>query len=149
MQKLTRQQKILLAILLLGFAAAKVAALWWWQQQHPAPAAAVHATTAACNVRQGCVLSQGSQVQFSPQSSAKSPFDIIISNAPADVAQVSVSFSMRGMDMGFNRYALQKQSDGSWVARQIRLPLCIDNRNDYLADITIGTEHHRLPFGIP
>ena len=88
-------------------------------------------------------------MQFSPQSSAKSPFDIIISNAPADVAQVSVSFSMRGMDMGFNRYALQKQSDGSWVARQIRLPLCIDNRNDYLADITIGTEHHRLPFGIP
>ena len=147
MQKLTRQQKILLAILLLGFAAAKVAALWWWQQQHPAPAAAVH--TAACNVRQGCVLSQGSHVQFSPQSSAKSPFDIIISNAPADVAQVSVSFSMRGMDMGFNRYALQKQSDGSWVARQIRLPLCIDNRNDYLADITIGSEHHRLPFGIP
>ena len=147
MQKLTSQQKILLAILLLGFAAAKVAALWWWQQQHPAPAAAVH--TAACNVRQGCVLSQGSHVQFSPQSSAKSPFDIIISNAPADVAQVSVSFSMRGMDMGFNRYALQKQSDGSWVARQIRLPLCIDNRNDYLADITIGTEHHRLPFGIP
>ena len=147
MQKLTRQQKILLAILLLGFAAAKVAALWWWQQQHPAPAAAVH--TAACNVRQGCVLSQGSHLHFIPQSSAKSPFDIIISNAPADVAQVSVSFSMRGMDMGFNRYALQKQSDGSWVARQIRLPLCIDNRNDYLADITIGTEHHRLPFGIP
>lgn len=147
MHKLTRQQKILLAVLLLGFAAAKVAALLWWQQQHPAAAPAVHAD--GCNVRQGCVLSQGSRVQFGPQSTAKSPFDITVDNVPADVVQVSVSFSMRGMDMGFNRYALQKQSDGRWAASQIRLPLCVDNRNDYLADITIGDQRHTLPFSIP
>lgn len=147
MKPLARKQKIILALLLLIFAVAKITALWWWQRQQPVVADPI--TAAACHIRQGCTLANGARVYFGPQGSAKAPFDILVERLPDQVQQVAVSFSMRGMDMGFNRYALQKQPDGSWQGRQIRLPVCVDERNDYLADIIIDNQPYTIPFRIP
>lgn len=154
MNQLSRNQKLILATLLVGFALAKIAAIVWWQQQpgtntNKAISSTSLSSTSQCAVRQGCTLSNGAHIIFGPQSNAKTPFDIHIQNLPEQTHQVTVSFSMRDMDMGFNRYNLQQQSDGSWLGQQIRLPVCIDNRNDYLANIVIDGQTHTLAFGIP
>ena len=74
------------------------------------------------------------------------PFDITLENVPPQVQQSEVSFSMDGMDMGFNRFPLQRQADGSWLAAQIRLPVCTDRRDGYLADIRIGNQVFQVAF---
>lgn len=142
MSKLTRNQKILIAVLLLAFAAVKVAALLWWKNQQPA----IQVLNESCNVHQGCALSDGVTVKFSEKVLVKSPFDIEVRGVGTDVQEVWVSFSMKDMDMGFNRYQLVRQADGSWQAKQIRLPVCVQNRHDYLADINIGGQVFQTAF---
>ena len=138
-----RRQKITIAVLLLGFAAVKIAALLWWQSKQPEMTAIPQAV---CNVHAGCTLPGGATVKFSDRVYAKQPFDIRINNVPLQVQEVFVSFSMSGMDMGFNRYKLVRQADGSWAANQIRLPVCVQNRRDYLVDIHIGDEVFQTAF---
>lgn len=53
---------------------------------------------------------------------------------------------MDGMDMGFNRFPLKRQADGSWLAAQIRLPVCTDRRDGYLAGIRIGSQVFQVAF---
>ena len=77
---------------------------------------------------------------------SKAPFDIEVRGVAADVAEVYVSFTMQDMDMGFNRYKLLRQGDGTWRAAQIRLPMCVQNRHDYLADIHIGGKVFQAAF---
>ena len=98
------------AVLLLVFAAAKLAGLYWWQQQQPA------AESLACDIGRGCTLPNGAVLRFTPAAGLKTPFDIALSGSGAEKA-VSVSFSMRDMDMGFNRYDLHRQADGGWLAK--------------------------------
>ncbi|TFU40539.1 hypothetical protein E4T99_08975 [Neisseria sp. WF04] len=143
MLKLNRKQAVWAGILLLAFAAVKIAALLWWQSRQPAVTSVAES---ACNVHAGCTLPNGAQVKFSSKVAAKAPFDITLRNVPAQTAEVFVSFSMRGMDMGFNRYKLLRRPDGSWAAPQIRLPVCVQNRRDYLADIHIGGEVFQVGF---
>ncbi|MDO1510597.1 MULTISPECIES: hypothetical protein [unclassified Neisseria] len=143
MSKLTRNQKILIAVVLLAFAAVKVVSLLWWQGQQPD---ITPVSEAACNVRTGCRLPNGATVKFSENVSAKAPFDIVVRDVGPSVPEVFVSFSMSNMDMGFNRYKLVRQEDGTWAANQIRLPVCTQNRNDYLADIHIGNEVFQTAF---
>lgn len=143
MLKLNRKQAISAGVLLLVFAAVKVAAVLWWQEQQPSITAL---NEAACNVHAGCTLPNGAVVKFSDRVAAKEPFDITLRNVPPQVQEVFVSFSMRDMDMGFNRYKLLRQADGSWAARQIRLPVCVQGRSDYLADIHIGGEVFQTAF---
>ena len=59
---------------------------------------------------------------------------------------VSISFSMKNMDMGFNRYNLAQQSPQSWQALQIRLPFCVEGRHVYTADITVGKQTFQTAF---
>ena len=143
MSKLSRKQKILIAVLLLGFAGVKIAALLWWQKQQPALTVL---SAAECTVHAGCALPNGTVVKFSNTVQAKAPFDIEVRGVAADVAEVYVSFSMQDMDMGFNRYKLLRQSNGTWRAVQIRLPVCVQNRHDYLADIYIGGKVFQTAF---
>ncbi|MDO5639029.1 MAG: hypothetical protein Q4G28_04100 [Neisseria sp.] len=140
---MSRNKKLLIAALLLAFAAVKVLSLLWWQKQQPSFTAL---SAAQCNVHQGCKLPNGAVLKFSDEVAAKAPFDIELRGAAADVAEVFVSFSMKDMDMGFNRYKLLKQADGSWQAKQIRLPVCVQNRHDYLADINIGGQVYQTEF---
>ncbi|MCP2040738.1 hypothetical protein L1281_001327 [Neisseria sp. HSC-16F19] len=145
-----RQRRLLLmAVLLLLFAALKLAALWWWQQQPGTHAPATIPSAAPCDIRVACTLNNGAQVRFSRQQQVNAPFDIHISGLPQNTHSVYVQFSMSGMDMGFNRFELRRADDGSWQTRQIRLPLCIESRHDYLADIYIDGVPERIAFTAP
>lgn len=127
------------AVLLLVFAAAKLAGLYWWQQKQPA------AESLACDIGRGCTLPNGAVLRFTPAADLKTPFDIALSGSGAEKA-VSVSFSMRDMDMGFNRYDLHRQADGGWLAQSVRLPLCTEARHDFLADVSVDGQVYRVPF---
>ena len=131
---------IIVGVLLLVFAAVKLIALGWWQQQQP------QAKQAECQVTQGCTLPNGVYVKFSDKLEIKQPFDIVLKNVPETTQEITVSFSMKDMDMGFNRFNIRRQNDGTWAAKQIRLPMCVENRYDYLADINIGGEVFQTAF---
>lgn len=138
---MSQNKKLIIAgVLLLVFAAVKLIALDWWRQQQP------QARQAECRVTQGCTLPNGAYVKFSDKVEAKQPFDIVLKNVPEGVQDVTVSFSMKDMDMGFNRFTVRRQNDGTWAARQIRLPVCVENRHDYLADIRIDGEVFQTAF---
>lgn len=135
-----RKHKMLsLGLLLLLFAAVKLAVLWWWQQQQPA------VTDIVCDIQAGCTLPDGGHIRFGSTLGIKSPFDI---HYQGKAQQVSVSFSMRDMDMGFNRYELQP-SDGGRSAQNVRLPLCTSARHDFLADIDADGRRYRIAFYAP
>lgn len=134
---------MVIAILLILFAIVKVAMLLWWKNQQPE---IMVVSQNICDVRQGCVLPNGAKIVFSQSFSAKSPFDIDIDNVPAGIKEVFISFSMKDMDMGFNRYKLIPQSQRHWQAKQIRLPICVQNRHNYLADIHIDQQTYQIGF---
>ena len=137
---MSKNQKLLIAaVLLIVFAAAKLLLLDWWQQQQS------KTKVVECNLTQGCVLPDGSKVRATSINTHE-PFDIVIENVPQNTGAVSISFSMKNMDMGFNRYNLTKQSPRSWQALQIRLPFCVEGRHDYTADITIGKQTFQTAF---
>ena len=138
---LSPRTKTLLALAaLLALAGGHFAARQWRAAQQPAAAA----TPQACQPRQGCTLPNGSRIRFI--AARHRPFDITLENVPPQVQQAEVRFSMDGMDMGFNRFPLQRQADGSWLAAQIRLPVCTDRRDGYLADIRIGSQVFQVAF---
>ena len=135
---MSKNQKLLIAaVLLIVFAAAKLLLLDWWQQQQ------LKTKVVECNLTQGCVLPDGSKVRAASINTHE-PFDI--ENVPQNTGAVSISFSMKNMDMGFNRYNLTKQSPRSWQAAQIRLPFCVEGRHDYTADITVGKQTFQTAF---
>lgn len=137
---MAKNRKLLLAaLLLIAFAAFKLVLLQWWQAQQP------QAVAAQCDLTEGCTLPDGSRVRAAAVSTKK-PFDIYIEHAPAGTEQVSISFSMKNMDMGFNRYALERQPSGDWRATRIRLPFCVEGRHDFTADITVGSQTFQTAF---
>ena len=137
---MSKNQKLLIAaVLLIAFAAAKLLLLDWWQQQQS------KTKVVECNLIQGCVLPDGSKVRATSINTHE-PFDIVIENVPQNTGAVSISFSMKNMDMGFNRYNLTQQSPQSWQAAQIRLPFCVEGRHDYTTNITIGKQTFQTAF---
>ena len=137
---MSKNQKLLIAaVLLIVFAAAKLLLLDWWQQQQS------KTKVVECNLTQGCVLPDGSKVRATSINTHE-PFDIVIENVPQNTGVVSISFSMKNMDMGFNRYNLAQRSPQSWQALQIRLPFCVEGRHDYTADITVGKQTFQTAF---
>ncbi|MGN6824538.1 hypothetical protein [Neisseria sp. P0019.S002] len=137
---MSKNQKLLIAaVLLIVFAAAKLLLLDWWQRQQS------KANVVECSLTQGCVLPDGSTVRATSINTHE-PFDIVVENVPKNTGAVSISFSMKNMNMGFNRYNLAQQSSQSWQAAQIRLPFCVEGRHDYTADITIGKQTFQTAF---
>lgn len=128
------------AVLLLAFAAVKLAALYWWTQRQPAAV-----EVAACDITAGCTLPDGAVLRFSPAAALQKPFDIVLDGADG-AREVSVSFSMRDMDMGFNRYDLRRDAAGRWSAAAVRLPLCTEARHDFSADVAVDGRVYSVPF---
>ena len=129
---MTKQNKykwLLAAGLLLSFAELKVAMLGWWQSRQPEKGAA----TVQCDVlAQGCPFLRGATLRLRGLTSVKSAFAIEAAGVPSDVQSLSASFRMDGMEMGFNRFDLVKQADGSWRADKVYLPLCTAGRHDWV-----------------
>ncbi|WP_049256156.1 hypothetical protein [Neisseria bacilliformis] len=127
------------AALLFLFAAVKLAALYWWTQRQPA------AEAVACDIAAGCTLPEGAVLRFTPAAALQKPFDIVLDGADG-AREVSVSFSMRDMDMGFNRYDLRRDAAGRWSAAGVRLPLCTEARHDFSADVAVDGRVYSVPF---
>ncbi|MDO4878614.1 MAG: hypothetical protein Q3966_04870 [Neisseria sp.] len=125
-------------VLLMIFAVLKVWAVLWWQGKQPKVS-----ETAACDVAAGCRLANGAVVAFGGKVGLKTPFEVVVREVSAQ--SISVSFTMRDMDMGFNRFDL-RQEGGVWKADGVRLPFCTEARHDFLADITIDGKVYRVPF---
>ena len=141
---MAKQRKLVVAsVLLIVFAIIKVGMILWWQStKKPSQQAGI------CNVQseEGCALPDGTMIFFSHPIKAGAPFDITLKQVSDKAAEASVSFSMRDMDMGFNRYRLRSKGHGVWGAEQIRLPVCVQNRRDYLADIAIDNKVFQVGF---
>lgn len=134
-------QKITLAVLLLLFAAAKVAMLLWWQSRQPE----VH--TLSCNpAAEGCRFDGGAQLKLMGVGGNEQPFAVSVSGLPLDTQAVSLSFSMRDMDMGFNRFDLQHKGQGVWRGEQLRLPVCSLSRHDWIAEWTVDGKRYQADF---
>lgn len=136
-----RAKWLILGIMLLIFAAVKIALLFWWQaQQTPSQ----HTD---CQPHQhACPFAQGATLQLLGVDKHNTPFRIRVHNAPAQTQNISVSFSMRDMDMGFNRFDLQKQSDGTWQLDNVRLPLCTAARHDWQIQWKMDEQHFQAAF---
>ncbi|KDN11959.1 hypothetical protein SALWKB12_1881 [Snodgrassella communis] len=106
-------------------------------------------TLSNCNVRSGCILPGGAVIQFTPPTDITKPFDISMRQVPASVKRISIHFTMRNMDLGFNRTDFKSQGQGVWTAHHAVLPVCIDERNDFLGDLTLDDHHYNIVFSAP
>jgi len=72
-----------------------------------------------------------------------SPFEVWL-KAPG-AASVQASFTMEGMDMGFNLYTLRPDAEGVFRAR-ITLPVCVSGRRDWVITLKIDGQALSVPF---
>ena len=129
---------LVLFILLLSYLSGS-----WLQQKSPAVQTnLVHSdcdlVASACKIEQQGIHYR---VEFSQPPSALKSFQVKLSVLqPADwqPQTVSVSFTMPGMDMGFNTHQLQRVDD-VWQA-QVVLPVCTLSRNDWHLSVVLKTE---------
>jgi len=75
------------------------------------------------------------------------PFSLTIEADGWQPQQLAVYFSMQGMEMGLNRFRLQ-QTGNLWQG-QAMLPVCTQQRSDWLATVfvTHNNERYRAEFG--
>lgn len=103
--------------------------------------------TVSCpDLTQGCrfvIDAQEIELRFSAPPSGLHPFTLLL-HAPA-AKTVHASFTMRGMDMGFNRYRLLSGRAGNWHA-QVLLPACVTGRRDWLLTLTLDEVRVEIPF---
>lgn len=74
---------------------------------------------------------------------ALQPFTVWLKMEGAD--KVQASFTMEGMDMGFNLYTLHRDPDGIFRGR-ITLPVCVSGRRGWIMTLEIDGERLAVPF---
>lgn len=104
-------------------------------------------TTIECaNPLQGCQFQldrQSVHVSFIDPPSGLHPFTVRVTTAHAK--SVYAYFTMRDMDMGYNRYRLTQQQPQLWQARVV-LPVCVTGRHDWLLTLDIDDKKVAIPF---
>jgi hypothetical protein len=76
-------------------------------------------------------------VRFKGKVSALKPFRVEVrvrGRLAPEIREMSLGFTMKGMDMGVNRYRLKRRKDQVWVA-DVVLPVCTERRNDWHASL--------------
>lgn len=106
----------------------------------PVPVAQCPDPVQGCRVpfRDGVV-----EVSFLSSPVPLKPFDLIVKASVA--GQVSADFAMQGMDMGPNRYALQRSADGDWHGR-IVLPVCVSGTSNWVLTLELDGARVQIPF---
>lgn len=119
-----------------------VATLWLWQTSEPEPA-----QVATCaDLQVGCELhTQAGRIVVRVEGKLQvlKPFRLLV-EAPG-ARGVHASFAMGGMDMGFNRYVLQRTAPGAFQGH-IVLPVCVSGRRDWLMSLEIDGRRIDIPF---
>jgi hypothetical protein len=72
-----------------------------------------------------------------------SPFEVWLKAPGTD--KVQASFTMQGMDMGFNLYTLHPDATGVFRAR-VTLPVCVSGRRDWVMTLHIDGQALTVPF---
>lgn len=105
------------------------------------------AIRAACaNPQAGCTAALGGQaVELGMTGALKvlSPIQIWLKASGA--RSVEASFTMEGMDMGFNLYTLRPDAQGVFRANVI-LPVCVTGRRDWLMTLRVDGRALVVPF---
>ncbi|AUZ03975.1 MULTISPECIES: hypothetical protein [Vitreoscilla] len=97
---------------------------------------ALDAPQITCELEKNCVLDAQTQVKSLERLRLNQPFHVVLqSNTP--VEEVSVSFSMTDMEIGYNRYKLTTEDGKTWKT-EIKLPFCTLSRADYIATWRVG-----------
>ena len=74
------------------------------------------------------------------QPLAAFPVHVELDGEDASKAEkITVSFAMRDMDMGFNRFDLRQQTDKTWQGQAI-LPVCSAGRRDWQVTVAVTGE---------
>lgn len=95
---------------------------------------------------QGCQVAFGGrrvEVRFLSAPTALKRFDLVV-KAP-DAGQVAADFAMQGMDMGPNRYVLQRTADGVWQGKII-LPVCVSGTSNWTMTLEMDGVKRQIPF---
>ncbi len=71
------------------------------------------------------------------------PFQLWVRAAGAQ--RVQATFTMEGMDMGFNLYTLRADQEGVFRAR-VTLPVCVSGRRDWVMTLDIDGRQLAVPF---
>ncbi|MEW6677388.1 MAG: hypothetical protein AB1421_05660 [Pseudomonadota bacterium] len=116
----------------------------WWKPWVPAPVTAVSLPcpdlVAGCSTRLG-----GETVRVRVEGGIKplEPFQVWVE--AAGVRKVEASFTMEGMDMGFNLYTLRAAGEGVFQAR-VTLPVCVTGRRDWIMNLDLDGSVLAVPF---
>lgn len=95
---------------------------------------------------QGCAFSyrgRPAHLRFSEHPVSMQPFALEVRVPGA--SHVHAEAHMVGMEMGFNRYDLRPARPDVFVA-QLRLPVCVSGRRDWMLYLEVGQERYALPF---
>ena len=107
---------------------------------------------ADCGVLTSCRVSDTIghiDILFAATPRALQSFPVVIKpEGMAGIKSVSVSFSMRNMAMGANRYALMRTSTGEWRG-EVTLPICVSGRTDWVAEFDVYLPDRRVEFTVP
>jgi hypothetical protein len=96
------------------------------------------------DIVKGCALAhERLHVRFDRQPRPMQAFRIQV--ALPNVREVHARFSMRGMEMGLNRYRLLSDGPGRWHA-EVMLPACIQGRNDWSLVLEANGSSYEVPF---
>jgi len=108
--------------------------------------------SADCLPEQGCSATADGltvRVRFDTPATALKPFPISIEiDSEKTVETVMATFSMRGMDMGLNRYRFERDAQGHWHGT-VTLPICVSGRSDWIAAFEMTTAQRRYRLQIP
>jgi hypothetical protein len=129
-----------LGVALLLLATVKFALIAWYLQSRAADAAP-HVLSCRAMV---CALPGGGHLRFETAPRRGQPFGLRLEGVEA--RSVTAQFTMRGMDMGFNRYRFVS-GDGMWRAR-VTLPMCVSGRREWIMTLTLDGARYQLPFQV-
>jgi O-antigen ligase len=105
-----------------------------------------------CDLQQGCRAGEGSfavELRFAAPPRAMKAFPIALRVAAGEAVEtVMISFAMRGMDMGLNRYRMVRGASNTWTA-DVTLPICVSGRSDWIAGVELVTARRRFQWDVP
>jgi len=105
------------------------------------------AVTVTCaSLTAGCALTVAERtIEFGvdAQPSPMQPFSLWVRAEGSRL--VEASFTMEGMDMGFNLYRLRADADGVFRG-QVTLPVCVTGRRDWTMTLQVDATRLAVPF---
>lgn len=136
-----RLPRWLAPVLILALVAGVVVGHRWLR-----PAAVAEPTLTCADLAAGCSVTLAERsvtVGLHGELKPLHPFQVWLKTTPAE--RVRASFSMEGMDMGFNLYELRPGVDGVYQA-QVTLPVCVSGRREWIMTLDIDGQRLRVPF---